>query len=495
MGGYSTLDPEPKIHFEAYRLISMNSTHEFLAGGEWRASSETLDVRFPWSGETIGRVYLAGSRDLDDALSSAEDGFSITRQLPAHRRSKILYDLAGLMRKRSADLAKTITLEAGKTRRLAGNEVERAIETIEVSAEEARRIEGKILPLDWNEAGEGRIGCLRRFPLGPVLAITPFNFPLNLACHKLGPAIAAGNSIILKPASATPLSSLMLGEMTLEAGFPPEAISVLPCHTGLAERMVRDDRVACVSFTGSPAVGWHLREIAGRKRLSLELGGNAAVIVHEDADLHFALARIVTGAFSNAGQACISVQRVYVHRPIYEKALAQIAEETGALKVGDPRNPETDVGPMISEEAAVAAFSKVQDAVAAGARVLVGGTRSGPIITPTVLLDTTPDMKVNRTEIFAPVMTLTPYDTFEEGLALANDTEYGLQAGIFTHDARRIAESFETLRVGGLVVNDIPTFRLDHAPYGGVKGSGMGREGPRYAIEEMTEERMMIFAP
>ncbi|MDK2891133.1 MAG: hypothetical protein PWR21_1765 [Methanoculleus sp.] len=473
----------------------MTEPRGFLVGGEWRTSTEILEVRFPYTGETIGRVCLAGSADVEDALRSAEDGFSLTRRLPAHRRSEILYALADLIRERSRDLIGTIMLEAGKTRVLAENEVLRAGETIEVSAEEARRIDGTILPLDWNAAGEGRIGCLRRFPLGPVLAITPFNFPLNLACHKLGPAIAAGDSAILKPASATPISSLMLGEMALDAGIPAEAISVIPCRTDLAERMVRDDRIACVSFTGSPAVGWHLRAIAGRKRVGLELGGNAAVIVHEDADIPFAAGRIVAGAFSNAGQTCISVQRIYLHRPIYEEALALLVDRARSLAVGDPREPGTDVGPMISESAAAAAFAKVREAVEGGAKVLTGGTRDGPVAVPTVLVDTTPDMTVNRTEVFAPVVTVTPYETFAEALALANDTEYGLQAGIFTHDSRKIAQAFADLRVGGLVVNDISTFRMDHAPYGGVRGSGIGREGPKYAIEEMTEERMMIFLP
>ncbi len=352
----------------------MTEPRGFLVGGEWRTSTDILDVRFPYTGEVVGRVCLAGSGDIEDALRSAERGFALTRHLPAHRRSEILYALAGLIRERSAELAETIMLEAGKTRALAESEVVRARETIEVSAEEARRIDGTILPLDWNAAGEGRVGCLRRFPLGPVLAITPFNFPLNLACHKLGPAIAAGDSVILKPASATPISSLMLGEMTLESGVPPEAISVVPCRTDLAERMVRDDRIACMSFTGSPAAGWHLRGIAGRKRVGLELGGNAAVIVHSDTEIPFAVARIVAGGFSNAGQTCISVQRVYLHRPIYEEALALLVERVSALTAGDPREPGTDVGPMISESAGAAALAKVEDAVAAGAKVLAGGT-------------------------------------------------------------------------------------------------------------------------
>ncbi len=473
----------------------MNNPRRFLIGGEWQTSTDILDVRFPCTGEVIGRACLAGSQDIEDAIRSAERGFAVTRRLPAHRRSAVLSALADLLRERFRELAETIVLEAGKTRVLAENEVQRAAQTIEISAEEARRIDGTILPLDWNRAGEGRIGCIHRFPLGPVLAITPFNFPLNLACHKLGPAIAAGNSIILKPASATPLSTLILGEMVIDAGFPPEAISVVPCQSDLAERMVRDDRIACLSFTGSPAVGWHLQSIAGRKRIGLELGGNAAVIVHSDADIPSAVARIVAGGFSNAGQVCISVQRVYLHRPIFEEALALLVDRVRALTVGDPRDPGTSVGPMISANAACTAYAKVQEAIGQGAKVVTGGTHDGSLFIPTVLLDTTPAMAVNRIEIFAPVVTVTPYETFDEAIALANDSDYGLQAGIFTHDTRRIAQAFADLRVGGLVVNDVPAFRMDHAPYGGVKGSGTGREGPRYAIEDMTEERMMIFSP
>jgi len=360
----------------------MTSPRRCLVGGEWRTRDDILDVRFPYTGETVDRVCLAGGADIEDALRSAEAGFSLTRRLPAHRRSTFLYTLADLIRERSVELAETIGLEAGKTRALAENEVLRAAQTIEVSAEEARRIDGTILPLDWNEAGEGRIGCIRRFPLGPVLGITPFNFPLNLACHKLGPAIAAGDSIILKPASATPVSALMLGEMVLDAGLPPEAISVVPCRPELAERMVQDSRIACLSFTGSPAVGWHLRSIAGRKKVGLELGGNAAVIVHEDADIPFAVGRIVAGGFSNAGQACISVQRVYLHRPVFEEALTLLVDRVRALAVGDPREPGTDVGPMISEEAARAAFAKVQDAVGNGAQAVVGGPAMGRSFAP-----------------------------------------------------------------------------------------------------------------
>ncbi len=469
----------------------MSDPSPFLVGGVWRRSSETAEVCFPFTGDPVGRVCLAGDADIDDAVRAAGSGFATTRRLPAHTRSRILYSLADQIEERSDELAETLILEAGKTRTLARGEVFRAGETIRVAAEEARRIGGEILPLDWNAAGEGYTGYIRRFPLGPVLCITPFNFPLNLACHKVGPAVAAGNSVILKPATKTPLSGLLLGEMLLAAGFPPEAISVLPCTTVRAERLAVDERIACVSFTGSPAVGWHLRSVA-RKRVGLELGGNAAAIVHEDADIGYAASRIASGGFSNAGQVCISVQRVFVHRRIVPAVIEALLGKVRLLKVGDPRESDTDVGPMISEAAAAEAAEKVAEAVRGGARVLHGGSVAGALFSPTILVDTTPAMRVNSTEIFAPVITVTPYDTFEEALAYANASPFGLQAGVFTRDIRRIMQAFGELSVGGLLINDIPTFRMDHMPYGGVKASGLGREGPRYAIEEMTEMRMMV---
>jgi acyl-CoA reductase-like NAD-dependent aldehyde dehydrogenase len=298
--------------------------------------------------------------------------------------------------------------------------------------------------------------------------------------------------VVIKPASLTPVSSLLLGEMVLAAGMPPEAISIVPCTGVRAEQLARDPRVAYLSFTGSCTVGWHLRTIAGRKRVGLELGGNAAVIVHGDANLDYAARRIATGGFINAGQVCISVQRVLVHRPVYELALSKILAAVGALHVGDPRDPATDVGPMIDRLKAEEAYRKVQEAVKQGAQILTGGTLENTLFTPTVLVDTTPAMRVNREEVFGPVITVTPYDTFDEALRIANTSEYGLQVGIFTQNINRVMNAFSGMQVGGVQVNDIPTFRSDAMPYGGAKGSGLGREGPRYAIEEMTELRLMV---
>ncbi|GAB4420598.1 MAG: aldehyde dehydrogenase family protein [Anaerolineae bacterium] len=470
----------------------MNGPYPFLIGGEWRTSDRVADVRFPYTGDVIAQVYQAGPRDLEDAIAAAERGFAITRQLPAHARSRILYNLLEQMERRTEELVEALTLEGGKTQNVARGEVARAKETVRVAAEEAKRITGEIVPMDWTEAGENRHGFARRFPLGPVLGIAPFNYPLNLACHKLAPAIAAGNSFILKPASNTPLSGRLLVEMTLEAGFPPEALSYVVCPGSQAEALVRDPRIKFLSFTGSSAVGWHLKEIAGRKRVGLELGGNAAAIVHEDANIDYAVSRIAVGGFTNAGQNCISVQRVLIHRPVYHETLEKLLDRISRMKVGDPRDPEVEVGPMIDARAAAEAFATVQEAIAAGAQVLLGGTCEGALFQPTVLGNTTPQMRVNRQEIFAPVITVTPYDDFDQAIELANDTDYGLQSGVFTQNVNRIMRAFERIEVGGLQINDVSTFRVDQMPYGGVKGSGIGREGPRYAIEEMTELKLMV---
>ena len=466
--------------------------HSFLVGGEWRTTSRVLEVHFPYNNEVTECVCLAGDEDCEDAMKAALSGFRKMRLMPAYERATILERMASGIAHSADELAECLVRECGKTRLLAGIEVMRAAETLRISAGEATRTEGEIIPLDSTEHGEGRTGFLKRVPAGPVLCITPFNFPLNLACHKIGPAIAAGNSFILKPASKTPLSAIILGRIALEAGMPPEAVSVLPCEATLAERLVRDHRIAVLSFTGSPDVGWHLRAIAGQKRVALELGGNAAVIVHEDADLEKAAARIAEGGCMNAGQVCISVQRVFLQNSIYNRCLEMIADRMKSLRTGDPRDPETEIGPMISEEAAETAEKKVTAAVRGGAEVVTGGRRSGTLFEPTLLVATTPDMAVNRNEVFAPIITVTPYETFTEAISRANNSEYGLQMGIFTDDMNRIMEAFGSAEVGGLIINDIPSFRTDPMPYGGVKLSGMGREGPRHAIEEMTERRFMV---
>lgn len=466
-----------------------------IVGGEERFGGDILDVRFPYNGELVARVHQATDADWEDAIQSAERGFSLTRCLSSFERYRILSHLATDVEARAEELAVQMVREGGKTITFARQEVIRAAETLRISAEEAKRIGGEVIPLDWTPGNEGRFAITRRMPIGVVLGIVPFNFPLNLACHKLGPAVAAGNSILLKPASATPLSALLLGKMLLSSGFPKEALSVLPCPGEIAGRIAADPRIAFVSFTGSPDAGWKLRSTSGRKPVALELGGSAPVIVHHDANLAYAVSRILTGGFINAGQVCISVQRVYLHRDIYDETCQALCRGARALKAGDPRDDQTFIGPMITAEAARRALAVVHEAVSGGAEVLVGGTAERNCFAPTILAGTTQEMRVNCEEIFAPVITLTPYDRFEEALEMANRVPYGLQIGIFTQDIQRILTAHAQAEFGGVQVNDIPTFRVDHMPYGGVKGSGLGREGPSYAIEEMTVPRLLGFNP
>ena len=469
----------------------MDPPRPFLIGGEWRTSSLSADVAFPYDGSSVARVALADTSALEDSLRTARDGAEEMAQLPSHARSAVLARMAALVEARADALAETIVLEAGKTITLARAEVERAAMTLRVSAEEGRRIGGEVIDLDWTPAGEGCMGVHRRFPVGVVLAITAFNFPLAIISHKIGPALAAGNAVIVRPATKTPLSALALAAIALEAGCPPDAISVVPCQASDAERLLADPRVDFLSFTGSTEVGWHLKAVAGRKRAALELGGNAAVIVEPDADLERAALRCVQGGFANAGQSCLSVQRVFLHTSVYDDGLARIAEGARALSIGDPRDPSTVVGPMVSEAAASAAEATVHEAVGAGARCECGGTRTGTLFAPTVMTGTAPAMRVNATEVFAPIITVTPYERLEEALALANDSIFGIQQSIFTRDLGAIGRAFEHCRTGSLIVNDL-AFRTDHMPYGGTGASGTGREGPRYAIDEMTERRLLV---
>lgn len=470
----------------------MSEARKFLIGGEWRSSAKTFPVKFWYTGETVAEVCIPTDADLNDAVQAAQRGFQTMRKLPAHERSAILRRLHAQMEARNEELVEALCLEGGKTKKAARGEAARARQTVFVASEEARRIGGEVVPIDWTKDGENRLGLVRRFPLGVILCIAPFNYPLNLACHKIAPALAAGNSIILKPATATPLSALLLGEMLLAAGVPPEAVSVVTCSGSQAEALVRDERVAMFSFTGSSEVGWHLKAVCGRKRAALELGGNAAVLVHEDAPLAYAAKRIAFGGFTNAGQNCISVQRVLIHRPVYNEMTETLLDEIKALKVGDPRLEDTDVGPMITENAAKTAEAWVAEAKAQGALTLLDGPRQGALLPPTVLTDVRTEMKVSCQEVFAPVLTVGVYDTFDEAIHLANATDYGLQGGVFTQDMSRIMHAFEEIEVGGLQVNDVSTFRVDHMPYGGVKSSGIGREGVKYAIEEMTEPKLMV---
>jgi acyl-CoA reductase-like NAD-dependent aldehyde dehydrogenase len=468
------------------------TTHEFLVDGCWLAEGEPVEVRSPYDRHLIGITFQPRAEHVEAAVRAALRAFETTRRLAAYERQAILRGIAQRVSERKEELARLIAEEAGKPIRTARAEVDRAIFTWTVAAEESTRIYGEWLPLDWQPVAAGRWAIVRRFPLGALLSITPFNFPLNLVGHKLAPAIAAGCTIVHKPAPQTPLTSLALAHIVEEAGWPKGALSVLPIGNDLAERLVADDRLKLLNFTGSAAVGWALKQKAGKKKVLLELGGNAGVIVHHDADLDSAASRCVAGGFSYAGQSCISVQRLFAHRSVFDRFLAEFLVRVAKLKVGDPLDESTDVGPMIRESDAVRAIDWVEEAVRGGATLLAGGNRRGPLVSATVLTGTRPEMLVNCLEVFAPVVTVEPYDDFAEALGSINNSNFGLQAGVFTRDLKLLFQAYETLEVGGLIAGDVPTFRIDHMPYGGIKDSGLGREGLRYAIEEMTEPKLLV---
>lgn len=466
--------------------------YPIYVAGSFASTSKKAAAIAPFNGETIGEVFLAGAAEVEAAAIAARASFKETKKLAPVDRAAILMDIHDGITARAEELARTIALEAGKPILNARQEVQRSIFTFLTAAEETKRISGEVLPLDIHPLAKGRQSFVKRFPIGPVLGITPFNFPLNLVAHKVAPAMAAGNPIVIKPAPQAPLTALLLADIVNASGWPKGAFSVLPTTNELAETMVRDERYKMLSFTGSPGVGWMLKNIAGKKKVSLELGGNAGVIVHGDADLDYAASRIVTGGFSYAGQTCIAVQRVFVQQGVYKKFKALIIPKVAALKTGDPLDKATNVGPLISPREIQRILGWIDEAVKGGAKILCGGKREGSILQPTVLEKTTPQMKVNCMEVFGPVVTLIPYATMDEALALLNDSEFGLQAGVFTNDLRASFAAWETLDVGGVMIGDVPTFRIDHMPYGGVKSSGLGREGLRYAIEEMTEPRSLV---
>ena len=466
-----------------------------LCGKEWE-EGEALEVHSPWDHGVIGRVTVATRADARQAVNHAVASIRRTRALPRWKRREILEKVTASLVEQKDRFAHLIVAEAGKPLRLARVEVDRAILTFKTAAEEAARLGGETIPLDLTEGNEGRWGLVQRFPIGPILAITPCNFPLNLVAHKVAPAMAAGCPILLKPSPQTPFTALALGELVLHAGWPPEALAILPLSNAdtawLAEK---EDRIKLVTFTGSAKVGWELKAHSGRKRVVLELGGNSALIVHGDwPDLDDAALRTAHAAFGHAGQSCISVQRVYVERSIFQTFLWKLVEIAGSLAVGDPEDEATDVGPLIRATEADRVEAWIKEAVNGGAKLIAGGERQGSVIQPAILTATKPGMRIRDEEVFGPVVLVEPYEDFEEALAEVNHSRYGLQAGLMTRDSRRILTAFRELEVGSLIVGDTPSWRLDPMPYGGVKDSGLGREGIRSAIEEMTEPRMLVMA-
>jgi acyl-CoA reductase-like NAD-dependent aldehyde dehydrogenase len=462
-----------------------------LVAGEWTKTGDAIDVRSPYDDALVAIVHRARASEIEAAIGAARDAFEETRKLPSWRRTEVLETIRAGIRERRDDLVRTIALEAGKPLKAAQVEVDRATFTFKVAAEEAKRIYGEVVPLDWLPGNEGRLGYVRRVPLGPVVGITPFNFPLNLVAHKVAPALAAGNPILIRPSSQTPVAALKLGELIAETGWPEGAFSVLPSDTETAKPLVEDDRIRLLSFTGSPAVGWSLKSQAGRKHVTLELGGNGAVIVHRDADVAYAAERVAWGGFVQAGQSCIAVQRVYVHSDVCDAFTEAFLARVRDLKVGDPLDEKTDVGPLIDDGAAERVTAWVDEAVQGGAEVLAGGGHDGRIWEPTVLTALRDDMRVACQEVFAPIVGIWRYSDVRETIRAVGLGDYGLQAGIFTNDLELVETVFADVEVGGIMVNEVPTFRVDHMPYGGVKQSGMGREGLRYAIEEMTELKLL----
>jgi len=456
----------------------------------------TIEVRSPFDGSLVGVVHGGETKHLDAAVAAAR-GVLDGQGLPTHRRAAILDAAAQRLAERAEEFARTIAHEAAKPIGAARGEVARGIDTLRFSAAAARTLMGELLPLDASSAGEGKVGFVRRVPAGVVAAITPFNFPLNLALHKVGPALAAGCPVVLKPAPATPLSALLTAELFLDdCALPPGWLNVVPCTDDVAPRLVDHPDVAVISFTGSARVGWDIRSRAPRKRVGLELGNNSPIIIEADGDWRRAAAKIKVAGYAYSGQSCISVQRILVHEDVAEPFVATLVEEVARLTVGDPMDDATDVSSLIRASETERVKSWIDEAVAAGARVAAGGEVVDGILAPTVLVDAQPDMKVCRNEVFGPVVAVRTYTDFEAALAEANDTDYGLQAGVFTSDLAKALRASEVLQFGGVLVNEVPTWRADHMPYGGLRNSGNTREGPLYSIRElMTEERLIVLQP
>jgi acyl-CoA reductase-like NAD-dependent aldehyde dehydrogenase len=465
----------------------------FLIDGQQHHAQDAVEVRSPYDDALVAIVHRAGPAEIERAIATATQAFETTRKLPGWKRTEVLEKISAGIAARREEFARTIALEAGKPIRTARAEVDRAVFTFKIAAEEARRVYGEIVPLDWLPGNDGRVGHIRRVPRGPVVGISPFNFPLNLVAHKVAPALAAGCPIILRPATQTPVSSFKLAELAIEAGWPAGGIAVVPCKTKDADPLVEDNRIKLLTFTGSPAVGWDLKRRAGQKFVTLELGGNAGNIVHNDADIAYAAERVTFGGFTYAGQSCISVQRVYLHGDVYENFVDELIPRVQKLKIGNPLDEATDVGPLIDKGAADRLGAWLDEAKAGGAEVLTGGEREGNLWQPTVLASVDERMRISCQEAFGPFIDLFRYSDVHEAIRRVNDSEYGLQAGFFTNDWRLAEEAFQEIEVGGLMINDVSTYRIDHMPYGGVKASGFGREGLRYAIEEMTEMRLLTF--
>lgn len=470
----------------------LKDTYPYYLANRPETPNADLEVRDKYSGEVVTSVAMADDAALKKAVDAASRAFESMRKLRPFERKAALQHCVERFGQRAEELAQAICIEAGKPIRDSRGEVTRLMDTFRIAAEESVRMNGEVLNLEISPRAKGYSGLTRRFPVGPCAFITPFNFPLNLVAHKVAPALAVGNPFVLKPASWTPVGALIIGEILAELDLPDGAFSILPCPGKKAERLVTDDRIKLVSFTGSPEVGWALKEKSGRKKVALELGGNAACVVDEDTDIDDAVDRIIFGAFYQSGQSCISVQRIMIHEDIYEKVRDLLVERTKELKMGNPRDEDTFIGPVISEQESERLERWIEDAVTAGGRILCGGARNGTMLQATLLENVPVDSDLCRKEAFGPVAVLSSFRDFEQVLEMVNDSEYGLQAGIFTRNIYRALRAWESLELGGVIIGDVPSWRVDSMPYGGLKESGLGREGVRYAMEEMTEIRLMV---
>lgn len=467
-------------------------TYQLYVGGSFVKGTIPLEVRNPYNNQIVANTYIAEKKHLEKAILAAKQVEEEMKALPIYKRFEILQNIAKELDNRREELAFVLAAEAGKPLKYALGEIDRATQTFVVAAEECKRLPSEYFSIDWTPSGHGKEALVKYFPVGLVAGIAPFNFPLNLAVHKIAPAIASGNPIILKPARSTPLSTLLLAEIVDQTDLPKGALSILPMDRESGNQLVTDPRIKKLSFTGSPEIGWAMKQNAGKKKITLELGGNAGVLVSKEADIEQAVKQCVMGSFAYSGQVCIHVQRIYVQSEIFDDFIEKFKAQTALLKSGDPLSMDTDFSSMIDENNSKRVEEWVDEAIAAGANILMGGHRNGTYFEPTIMSNTTKDMKVCKLEVFGPVVSIEPFKTFKEGIDLLNDSEYGLQAGIFSDSIKEINYAFEHLEVGGVISNDVPTFRVDHMPYGGVKNSGFGREGVKYAIMEMMEPKLLI---
>ena len=472
--------------------MPVSKTFEIYCAGHFIATPEILAVKNPYDGSLVATTYLAGFAELEEAVTAAANVAEELRKTPSFRRYDILKQISEALLAQKQQFAELITLESGKPIRYALGEVDRSIQTFAVAAEESRRLPKEYMSIDWTPAGAGKEGFVKYFPVGIVAGIAPFNFPLNLAVHKIAPAIAAGCPIILKPSSLTPLSTLMLAQIIDQTALPKGAVSILPMNRHTGNKLVTDERISLLSFTGSPEVGWKMKRDAGKKKVVLELGGNVGVIISHGADLDAAVAKCVVGGFSYSGQVCIHTQRIFVLHELFEEFAGRFVEKVQQLKPGNPLDPQTDMAVMIDLENAERVENWVKDAVAAGAKILAGGQKDGSFMQPTVLTATREEMRVCSDEVFGPVVVIEPVASFAEAIKQINSGRFGLQAGVFTNSIDEMNQAFDQLHVGGVIINDVPTFRVDHMPYGGIKDSGLGREGVKYAIMEMMEPRLLV---